>query len=117
MEGIFVKEKSFYKNIFFLTFPLVFQQLLRLSVDTLNSMMLGNIDQLQMSAVSQANQVFFIFYTVCSGFGVGCCALVAQYWGKQDIDAIKTVLAAALRYTAVLGLIVTAIVCWLLSQS
>ncbi len=110
MEGIFVKEKSFYKNIFFLTFPLVFQQLLRLSVDTLNSMMLGNIDQLQMSAVSQANQVFFIFYTVCSGFGVGCCALVAQYWGKQDIDAIKTVLAAALRYTAVLGLIVTAIV-------
>ena len=83
MGNLLVKEKSFYQNIFFLTFPLIFQQLLRLSVDTLNSMMLGNIDQLQMSAVSQANQVFFIFYTVCNGFGVGCCALVAQYWGKR----------------------------------
>ena len=110
MDGIFVKEKSFYKNIFFLTFPLVFQQLLRLSVDTLNSMMLGNIDQLQMSAVSQANQVFFIFYTVCNGFGVGCCALVAQYWGRKDLESIKTVLATALRSIAVFGLLVSAIV-------
>ena len=110
MDGIFVKEKSFYKNIFFLTFPLVFQQLLRLSVDTLNSMMLGNIDQLQMSAVSQANQVFFIFYTVCNGFGVGCCALVAQYWGRKDLESIKTVLATALRSIAICGLLVTAIV-------
>ena len=100
----------FYKNIFFLTFPLVFQQLLRLSVDTLNSMMLGNIDQLQMSAVSQANQVFFIFYTVCNGFGVGCCALVAQYWGRKDLESIKTVLATALRSIAIFGLLVTAIV-------
>ena len=110
MDGIFVKEKSFYKNIFFLTFPLVFQQLLRLSVDTLNSMMLGNIDQLQMSAVSQANQVFFIFYTVCNGFGVGCCALVAQYWGRKDLESIKTVLATAIRSIAIFGLLVTAIV-------
>ena len=110
MDGIFVKEKSFYKNIFFLTFPLVFQQLLKLSVDTLNSMMLGNIDQLQMSAVSQANQVFFIFYTVCNGFGVGCCALVAQYWGRKDLESIKTVLATALRSIAIFGLLVTAIV-------
>ncbi len=110
MDGILVKEKSFYKNIFFLTFPLVFQQLLRLSVDTLNSMMLGNIDQLQMSAVSQANQVFFIFYTVCNGFAVGCCALVAQYWGKKDIESIKTVLATAIRSIGIFGLIVTAIV-------
>ena len=110
MDGICVKEKSFYKNIFFLTFPLVFQQLLRLSVDTLNSMMLGNIDQLQMSAVSQANQVFFMFYTVGNGFGVGCCALVAQYWGRKDLESIKTVLATALRSIAIFGLLVTAIV-------
>ena len=110
MDGILVKEKSFYKNIFFLTFPLVFHQLLRLSVDTLNSMMLGNIDQLQMSAVSQANQVFFIFYTVCNGFGVGCCALVAQYWGRKDLESIKTVLATAIRSIAIFGLLVTAIV-------
>ncbi len=111
MSEMLVREKSFYRNIFSLTFPLVLQQLLRLSVDTVNSMMLGSIDQLQMSAVSQANQVFFIFHTVCSGFAVGCCVLLAQYWGRKDLESIKSVLAAALRTITVFGLLVTIFVC------
>ena len=84
------------------------QQLLRISVNTVNSIMLGGIDQLQMSAVSQADQVFFIFYTVCNGFAVGCCVLVAQYWGRQDETPSRTILAIALRAIAIFGLIVTA---------
>ena len=54
--------------------------------------------------------MFFIFYTICNGFAVGCCVLVAQYWGRQDVNAIKTILAIALRAIAVFGLIVTVLV-------
>ena len=110
MSNTLIRDKSFYLNIFTLTFPIMLQQLLRISVNTVNSIMLGGIDQLQMSAVSQADQVFFIFYTICNGFAVGCCVLVAQYWGRQDVNAIKTVLAIALRAIAVFGLIVTVLV-------
>ena len=51
---LFVAKTSFYKNILILAFPIILQQLLRVSVDTLDSIMLGQIDQIQMSAVSQA---------------------------------------------------------------
>ena len=54
MSNTLIRDKSFYLNIFTLTFPIMLQQLLRISVNTVNSIMLGGIDQLQMSAVSQA---------------------------------------------------------------
>lgn len=105
-----IKDRSFYTGLLALTFPIVLQQLLRISVDTVNSIMLGSIDQLQMSAVSQANQVFFIYYTLCCGFSVGCCVLVAQYWGKGDVESIRTIMAVALRSVALFGLAASAVV-------
>lgn len=60
----FVTRSSFYRNILILALPIILQQFLRVSVDTLDSIMLGQIDQIQMSAVSQAQQIFFVFYTV-----------------------------------------------------
>ncbi len=105
-----IKEKSFYSDLFSLTLPIMLQQLLRISVDTVNSIMLGGIDQLQMSAVSQASQIFFVFYTVCNGLAVGACVLIAQYWGKRNVDAIRTILSTGLRYSAVFGLAVSILV-------
>lgn len=100
-------DKNFYRQLAALSIPIFLQQLLRISVDTVNSLMLGSIDQLQMSAISQANQVFFIYYTVCSGLSVGCAVLVAQFWGKKDVNVIPSIIAHALRLVAVIGLIVS----------
>ena len=105
-----VLSKQFYWNILVLSFPVILQQLLRVSVDTLDSIMLGHIDQLQMSAVSQAQQIFFIFYTICCGIGAGGCVLVAQYWGKRDRDTIKTLGAIGMKSAVVFGVIFAVIV-------
>ncbi len=102
--------KQFYINILVLSFPMILQQLLRVSVDTLDSIMLGRIDQLQMSAVSQAQQIFFVFYTVCCGIGAGCCVLVAQYWGKRDQEKIRTLGAIGMKSAAVFGVVFSIIV-------
>ncbi len=110
MNAVLVRDKNFYRNLLALTFPIMLQQLLRISVDTVNSILLGSIDQLQMSAVSQANQVFFIFYTICNGFAVGTCVLVAQYWGRKNVEAIRTILAISLRAIATFGVIVSVLV-------
>ncbi|HIX24258.1 MAG TPA: MATE family efflux transporter [Candidatus Lachnoclostridium avicola] len=107
---LFVAKTSFYKNILILAFPIILQQLLRVSVDTLDSIMLGQIDQIQMSAVSQAQQVFFVFYTVCNGFAVGCSVLISQYWGKKELDSIRTLFAVGVRYIAVFAAVVAAVV-------
>ena len=109
-SALLIRDRQFYGNILSLAFPIVLQQLLRLSVDTVNSVMLGSIDQLQMTAVSQADQVFFIYYTICNGFAIGCCVLVAQYWGQRNMEAIRTVLATGLRAVALFGLCFTLVV-------
>lgn len=109
-SGFLIRDRGFYTGIFSLTFPILLQQLLRLSVDTVNSIMLGSIDQLQMTAVSQVDQVFFVYYTICNGFAIGCCVLVAQYWGQRNMEAIRTVLATALRTVALFGLGFTLVV-------
>ena len=106
----FENDKNFYYQLLRLTIPLFLQQLLRVSVDTLNSIMLGSIDQIQMSAMSQANQIFFIYYAVCSGLSIGCCVLVSQYWGKKDVDSISTIIAHGLRTAFVFGLVVSILV-------
>ena len=105
-----ILSKQFYLNVLILSLPVILQQLLRVSVDTLDSIMLGQIDQIQMSAVSQAQQIFFIFYAVCNGFAGGCCVLVAQYWGKNDKEAIKNLLAIGVRCAVVFGLIFAMVV-------
>ena len=91
-------------------FPIFLQQLLKISVDTIDSLMLGSIDQIQMSALSQANQIFFVFSTICNGFSAGCCVLVSQYWGKKDYDSISLIISHALRIITVFALIVSAAV-------
>ena len=103
-------DRELYQRILRLWVPLFLQQVLRISVDTINSIMLGGIDQIQMSALAQANQVFFIYFTVCSGLSAGCTVLAAQYWGKQDVERIPVIVSQALRTVFVLGLAATALV-------
>lgn len=78
-----VRDRKFYRMIAALAVPIMLQDLLRISVDTFNSILLGSYDQLQMAALSQANQVFFIYYTVVNGFAVGAGVLAAQYWAAR----------------------------------
>ena len=105
-----VKEAQFYSNILMLAVPIILQQFLRVSVDTADSIMLGQIDQVQMSAVSQAQQIFFIFYTLCSGFSVGCSVLISQYWGRQGKEEIKILFATGIRAIAVFGTVISCLV-------
>lgn len=110
LEEMIVTDRRFYQNIFLLSVPIILQQFLRVSVDTADSIMLGHIDQIQMSAVSQAQQIFFVFYTLCSGFATGCAVLIAQYWGKQAREQIRTLFAIGVRWVALFAVGVSALV-------
>lgn len=110
LEDVIVTDRRFYRNILLLSVPIILQQFLRVSVDTADSIMLGHIDQIQMSAVSQAQQIFFVFYTLCNGFSTGCAVLIAQYWGKQSKEQIRTLFAIGLRWIAICAIGVSALV-------
>lgn len=105
-----IREAKFYSRILILAVPIILQQFLRVSVDTADSIMLGRIDQVQMSAVSQAQQIFFVFYTLCSGLSAGCCVLIAQYWGRQGKEEIRILFATGIRAVAVFGTVISLLV-------
>ncbi|MBQ3295721.1 MAG: MATE family efflux transporter [Erysipelotrichaceae bacterium] len=81
-----------------------------MSVNTVDSLLLGRIDQLQMSAVSQANQVFFIYYCICCALAIGASVLVSQYYGKNDTDSIRTINAYGIKTIFIFGIIYTLLV-------
>ena len=74
-----VREKSFYRHVAVLMVPLILQMLLSISVDTLSTMMLGTVSQVNMTIVTQANQVSWIVRVIMIGFSGGTAVLAAQY--------------------------------------
>ena len=94
---VFVKEWRFYKKILFLSAPIILQQILRVMVDLCDSMMLSRVGEIEMAAVTQAQQLFFIFYTIVGGMSVSACVLISQYWGRRDLDKIKDLYAIGIR--------------------
>ena len=102
-----VREKSFYRHVAVLMVLLILQMLLSISVDTLSTMMLGTVSQVNMTIVTQANQVSWIVRVIMIGFSGGTAVLAAQYWGKGDRRAVERVMGLSLRITVGIGLLFT----------
>ena len=81
-----------------ITIPMGLQQLLLISVNAVDSLLLGSIGEAQMAAVAIANQIFFVFTLLNYGFSLAGAMMISQYWGKKDTKSIKEVMAMVLRY-------------------
>lgn len=99
------KKQGFYKSILVIVFPMILQNLMNSAVSACDTLMLGYVGQSELSASSLAGNVQFIvnmfFYGICSGSSV----LIAQYWGRKDMDTIERTVGIALRFTIIVGLL------------
>lgn len=105
-----IREKSFYRHVAVLTVPLILQMLLSISVDTLSTMMLGSVSQVNMTIVTQANQVSWIVRVMMIGFSGGTAVLAAQYWGVRDKEKLQTIVSVSLRFMLVFSMAIVALV-------
>ncbi len=97
MNSVFVKDKAFYKQLLILALPVVLQSVINISVNLMDTVMLGSYGEIQISASSLANDFIHIFNFLTLGVGGGTAVLTAQYWGRGDIKSLKTVMALMLR--------------------
>ncbi|MGI6200542.1 MAG: MATE family efflux transporter [Christensenellales bacterium] len=100
---LLVRDKSFYKLVFTLAVPVILQSMITIGVNMMDTMMLGSYGEVQLSASSLANEFINIFQILCMGMGGGAAVLTAQYWGRQDIHALKRVVALMLRLCIVIA--------------
>ena len=89
--------QNFYPRILRLAIPIALQNLVTVSVSMADTLMLGALGEVALSASSLANQPFFIFTLVTYGTAAGSNVLISQFWGKRDRTSIKKTLAYTYR--------------------
>jgi len=104
MNTLFVKDKAFYRQVIKLSLPIAFQQIINLGVNLADQIMIGSFGEHMLSAVSLANNFYFLYHVLCLGIGGGACVLSAQYWGAEKKDLVNEVFTLSIRLTAILGL-------------
>lgn len=97
-----IKEKSFYRSFCLLCLPIVLQNVISLSVNLTDNLMLGRYAESALSGVTAVNQIQFIYQNLLMGIGDGMVILASQYWGRKDTAAIRKAACVAMRTALVL---------------
>ncbi len=92
-----IKDKRFYRTFLMLCLPIVLQNVISLSVNLTDNLMLGRYSESALSGVTAVNQIQFIYQNLLTGVGDGLVILSAQYWGKQDCGTIRKISSTAMR--------------------
>ena len=104
MSRLFVKEKSFYKLILSIAVPVVLQNMITIGVNIMDTLMLGNYGEVQLSASSLANEFINIYHIMCMGMSMGAAVLTAQYYGAGNNPSLKKIVTIVLQ----MGLVIAA---------
>lgn len=97
----FRKDVPFLKSFLLLSLPIGLQSMITSITNTLSSVMVGQLGDLQVSATSLAGQVFFILNLVIVGIVSGATIFLSQFYGKGDRRQLK--IASALAFVLILG--------------
>ena len=93
-----MKDREFYKSFFQLYIVLVLQNIVTLSVNLADNIMLGAYGEISLSGVTAVNQIQFLYQQLLIAFGDGMVIFCSQYWGKKQIQPMKKVIAIAMRF-------------------
>ena len=92
-----VRDKRFYRTFVFLALPIILQNVISLSVNLTDNLMLGRFSESALSGVTAVNQIQFIYQNLLIGIGDGLVILASQYWGKRDAASIRKISSVAMR--------------------
>ena len=82
-----IDRKVFVRLLLTIGLPIVLQQIISLSLNMIDTFMIGSIGVGELAAVGAANKVYFIFSIICFGIYSGSSIYVSQYWGASDFSS------------------------------
>ena len=80
----FIGDKKFYKMLFAVVIPIVLQMFITQFVSLVDNLMIGQVGGSEMTGVSLANQLLFIFNLGVFGCMAGGTIFATQYFGAKD---------------------------------
>lgn len=99
------RERSFYRDFFRLFSVIVLQNVIGLSVNLADNIMIGAYSETALAGVAAVNQLQFIFQQLVLGTGDALVVLGSQYWGQKRTAPIKQLGRAALTVGAGVGVL------------
>lgn len=107
--AVFVRDKTFYKTLLRLAAPISLQNLVTFAVSFADNLMVGTLGDNAISGVYMGSQIQTLLQLFTSGVGSAMLILSAQYWGRQDTDSIKTIVASCCRFGVWVSAVLTVI--------
>ena len=105
-----MKDKAFYQNFFSIYTALVLQNVITLSVNLADNIMLGAYSETSLAGVAAVNQIQFVFQQLVMALGDGLVIFLSQYWGKRQTEPMKKIAATAMHMAVVTALLLFVLV-------
>lgn len=102
---MFIKDKGFYKKVLTIAIPITLQSLITFAINMMDTVMVGKLGEITLSASSLSGQVFFITTILCFGIAGGGAVLSSQFWGRKDSRSIAKTLSIVLKLNILVGII------------
>lgn len=101
-----IERKNLIKRIMPIAVPIMMQYFVLSVINATNTIMMGMIDEISLSAISIGNQIMNIYSAFMIGLCAGATALFAQFWGVEDVNSEKRIEAIALQISMSCSLLV-----------
>ena len=108
--SLFVKDKAFYRKILMIGLPISAQMIITVGINMMDTIMLGQLDEVALAASSMATQVHSLFHYTSMGLAMGAGVLLARFWGAGDRVGIRKSLSLMYRSCITVSLLFTLVV-------
>ncbi|MEG1777395.1 MAG: MATE family efflux transporter, partial [Angelakisella sp.] len=98
------KDRQLRNAMLAITIPVALQNLITYCTGMMDTVMLGQLGEIQLSGATVANQFTMIFMGLSFGIASGTNVLLAQYWGKHDRKSMQSILAVSYWITMLLSM-------------
>ena len=105
-----IKEENFYRKLTVIGIPMIIQQVIAVTLNLADTIMVGKVSENALAAVGAANQVYFIFSVVLFGIFSGAAVHAVQYWGIRDLVSLRKIVGIDYTMCLVLSVPTVAVV-------
>lgn len=84
--------------MFKIAIPISLQSMITVGINLMDTIMLSDMGDAQLSAASLAGQFINIFMICCMGIGMGASVLTSRFWGMKDMSSLKKAITIMLRF-------------------
>ena len=100
------RDRAFYGYLLRLTGPIALQNLITFSLGLIDTLMVSQLGNDEMAAVTAANVPVFLLISIVFGVQAGGVILISQYWGKTDLTSSRRAICVGAGLGVALALVI-----------